>query len=221
MRVGSENPQERTKVRALPTRSLITDYCLLITSLLLAGCATGPAGRHVDFSNYEAVVGAASDPETAGAKFIERMRTRARVEPVSTRKGPLGEFPAFVVTYLDRSGRAPAYLHFAWVAMGGKTYQLIGLAPEMHRETLKNAALSLRPLTDVERSTVTGKRLRIVAARQGERLENLSARTGNSWSPAYTALANALDVEAALREGQLIKIARTEPTRPGSLITDH
>ncbi len=66
-----------------------------------------------------------------------------------------------------------------------------------------------------------GVGVRIVAARQGERLENLSARTGNSWSPAYTALANALDVEAALREGQLIKIARTEPTRPGSLITDH
>jgi len=91
----------------------------------------------------------------------------------------------------------------------------------MHRETLKNAALSLRPLTDAERSTVTGKRLRIVAARQGERLENLSARTGNAWSPPYTALAKELDVEAALREGQLIKIARTEPACLGTLITNH
>ena len=54
--------------------------------------------------------------------------------------------------------------------MGGKTYQLIGLAPEKHRETLRNAALSLRPLTEVERGAVTGKRLRIVAARSGERL---------------------------------------------------
>lgn len=160
------------------------------------------------------IAGAASDPEALGAKLIERMRTKARVEPVSSRKGSLGEFPAFVVTYLDRSGRAPAYLHFAWVAMGGKTYQLIGLAPDAHRETLRNAALSLRPLTDIERSTVTGKRLRIVAAREGERLENLSARTGNAWSPAYTALANGLDVEGTLRQGQLIKIARTEPARP-------
>jgi predicted Zn-dependent protease len=157
------------------------------------------------------MAGAASDPEAAGAKLIERMRTKARVEPISTRKGSLGEFPAFVVTYLDRSGRAPAYLHFAWVAMGGKTYQMIGLAPEKHREALKNAALSLRPLTEVERGTVTGKRLRIVAAREGERLENLSARTGNAWSPSYTAIANGLDVEKPLREGQLIKIARTEP----------
>jgi predicted Zn-dependent protease len=159
------------------------------------------------------IAGAASDPEATGAKFVERMRTKAGVEPVSTRKGSLGEFPSFVVTYLDRSGRAPAYLHFAWVAMGGKTYQLIGLSPETHREALRNAALSLRPLTDVERSAVTGKRLRIVAARAGERLENLSARTGNVWTPAYTALANGMEVEGALREGQLIKIARTEPVR--------
>ena len=167
------------------------------------------------------VAGAASDPEAAGAKLIERMRTKARAEPVSTRHGPLGEFPAFVVTYLDRSGRAPAYLHYAWVVMGGKTYQLIGLSPETHREALKNAALSLRPLTEVERRAVTGKRLRIVAARPGERLENLSARTGNAWSPAYTALVNGLKVDADLREGQLVKIARTEPARPGSLSNDH
>jgi predicted Zn-dependent protease len=114
------------------------------------------------------------------------------------------------VTYLDRSGRTAAYLHFAWVAMGGRTCELIGLAPEKHRESLKNAALSLRPLTDVERGSVTGKRLRIAAARQGERLENLSARSGNVWSPAYTALVNGLDAEAALDGESLVKIAREE-----------
>ena len=156
------------------------------------------------------ITGAASNPEETGQKFIERMRAKARAEPVSTRKGTVGEFPAFVVTYLDRSGRTPAYLHFAWVAMGGKTCELIGLAPEKHRESLKNAALSLRPLTDVERGSVTGKRLRIAAARQGERLENLSARSGNVWSPAYTALVNGLDAEAALDGESLVKIAREE-----------
>ena len=160
------------------------------------------------------IAGAASDPEAAGTKLIERMRTQAGVEPVSTRRGPLGEFPAFVVTYLDRSGRAPAYLHYAWVVMGGNTYRLIGLSPETHREELRNAALSLRPLTGVERSAVTGKRLRIVTAREGERVETVSARTGNAWSPAYTAIANGLDVEGVLREGQLIKIARTEAACP-------
>jgi len=155
-----------------------------------------------------------SDPETTGEKFIEQMRVQARAEPVSKRKTSVGEFPAFVVTYLDRSGRSPVYLHFAWATMAGSTYQLIGLAPEKHRETLRDAALTLRPLTDAERRTVTGKRVRTVAARQGERLENVGARSGNVWSPAYTALVNGLTVDADLQEGQLVKIARAEPVRP-------
>jgi predicted Zn-dependent protease len=66
-------------------------------------------------------------------------------------------------------------------------------------------------MTEAERGVVTGKRLRIVAARRGERLEDLAARSGNAWSPAYTALANGLEVDASLSEGQLVKIARLEP----------
>jgi len=69
----------------------------------------------------------------------------------------------------------------------------------------------LRPITESERKMVTGKRLRIVAAHRSERLENLGARSGNAWSPAYTALANGLDPEATLSQGQVLKIARVEP----------
>jgi len=95
--------------------------------------------------------------------------------------------------------------------MGERTYQLIGLAPEQYREALRDAAHTLRPITEAERDGVTGKRLRIVAAHRGERLEHLAARSGNAWSPAYTALVNGLDAEATLSEGQLVKIARVEP----------
>ena len=87
---------------------------------------------------------------------------------------------------------------------------MVGLAPEQYRQTLRDAALTLRPLTEAESGSVTGKRLRIVAARRGERLEDLAARCGNAWSPAYTALANGLEVEATLSAGQLVKIARVE-----------
>jgi predicted Zn-dependent protease len=121
------------------------------------------------------LAGPATDPEVSGRKFIEKMRTKARTEPVSTRAATIGEYPVYVVTYLDRSGRTPVYLHYAWVAMRGNTYQLIGMGPEKHRELLRNAALTLRPLTEVERGAVTGKRLRMLAARAGERLENLAA----------------------------------------------
>ena len=157
------------------------------------------------------LAGSVGDAESTGQKFVEQMRARAKAEPVSAKKTTLGNFPAFLASYLDRSGRTPVYLHFLWVTMGEKTYQLIGVAPEQHRETLKNAALTLRPMTEAERAAVTGKRLRIVAARRGERLEDLGARSGNAWSPDFTALANGLDVNVTLSEGQLVKIARVEP----------
>lgn len=157
------------------------------------------------------VAGPAGDPQAIAARFIGQMRSRARVEPTSTRSAAVGDFPAWVVTYLDRSGRVPTYLHFAWVTMGGHTFQMIGLAPEAHRETLKNAALSLRPLTEVERRAVTGKRLRFVAARKDERLEELGARAGNVWPPAYTAVVNGWDLGQPLEAGRLVKIAREEP----------
>jgi len=153
----------------------------------------------------------APDPETPGQEFVQQMRARAKIEPASARKTTLGNFPAFQATYIDRSGRTPVYLHFLWVTMAEKTYRLIGLAPEQYRQTLRDAALTLRPMTESERGMVTGKRLRIVAAHRGERLEDLGARSGNVWSPAYTALANGLDAETTLSKGQLVKIARVEP----------
>jgi predicted Zn-dependent protease len=160
------------------------------------------------------VAGPEAEPEAVGQKFIEKMRRTAGTEPVTTRKMNIGAYPAFVATYLERSGRPPTYLHLAWVAMAGHTYQLIGLAPEQYRETLRNAAFTLRPLTDVERRSVTGKRLRIVAASDGEHLSELNARTGNVWPPDYTAMVNGLESAAPLAAGRLIKIAREESIGP-------
>ena len=94
--------------------------------------------------------------------------------------------------------------------MAGQTFQLCGLASEKHRTTLRDAALSLRPMTQLERQAVTGKRVRIVEAKEGERLEELGARTGNVWTPGYTALVNGVKAETPLRAGQPIKIARQE-----------
>jgi predicted Zn-dependent protease len=94
---------------------------------------------------------------------------------------------------------------------------LTGLAPEKYRETLRQSALSLRPLTALERGAVTGKRLRVVTARAGERFEELGARCGNVWSPTYTALVNGLNPDTVLDGGRLLKTAREERWEPKPL----
>jgi predicted Zn-dependent protease len=163
-----------------------------------------------------AVIGLAgkdADPDKVADLFISDMKREQKVEPTAVKSVEFGDWHGKLVTYIDTTGREPMVLHFLWVRMGTMTYQLIGLGPERYRELLKATALSLRPMTEEERRSVTAKRLRLVEARAGETLAELGQRAGNSWSPAYTALVNNLPADRPLEAGQWVKISHEEPYR--------
>jgi len=103
------------------------------------------------------------------------------------------------------------HMHFLWVAARGLIYQMVGLAPDQHREVLRQAALSFRSLTPAERASITETRLRVVAAREGETLAQLSRRTQDQWKPETTAVVNEIQPGTSLKQGQLIKIAVRQP----------
>jgi len=150
-------------------------------------------------------------PDVAGQAFVRKMRTEAKIDPISIRTEPHQGMPVYMATYLDNSGRQPFSMHFVWASMGGTTYHLVAIGLEKHQDALRNAALSLRPLSTAERQAITGKRLRTATAKDGETLTQFSARTRNAWSEAYTAIANGLDPKKPLTEGRLLKIAVEEP----------
>jgi len=75
----------------------------------------------------------------------------------------------------------------------------------------ERVADSMRPLAASERRGITGLRLAITQARQGETLAQLGQRAGNRWSLDETALANALPRDARLESGRLVKIAVSAP----------
>jgi len=102
-------------------------------------------------------------------------------------------------------------MHFLWVAYRGLLYRFIGLAPERYRPLLKDTALSFRPLTPNERASIRETRLRVVPAESGESLARLSARTGNEWTVALTAVVNGIDQESRLKDGLRVKIAVSQP----------
>ena len=103
------------------------------------------------------------------------------------------------------------HMAFLWVAYRKVVYRFIGLAPEKYRENLRSSALSFRPITAKEKSSITERRLRVVAARESESLELLSQRTGNVWPLKATAVVNGIDKDRPLKKGQLIKIAVPKP----------
>ena len=62
-----------------------------------------------------------------------------------------------------------------------------------------------------KRSGIKEMRLRIVTAKAGETLSQLSVRENNALKMEYTAAINGIDADKPLRAGQLIKIARLKP----------
>ncbi len=151
-----------------------------------------------------------AEPEQLGQAFITKLQQKHKSEPVEARAVQAGQWPGYLVTLAESERRQTTYMHLLWVKMQKLTYQLIGVGADQYRPTLKQAALSLRPLSAEERNGITSLRLRLAAAKAGETLADLSERTGNAWKPDYTAVINNIPVDRKLQAGELIKIARRE-----------
>ncbi len=149
-----------------------------------------------------------------GARLLEK--TSERTDIVSrTSLTTIGALPA-ARTQLSVEGKA--MLDLAWIAHGGLIYQIGGLATTKQFDAMKpvfeKVASSFRSLTQSERAGITETRIRLVAGRDGESIEDLRQRSGSAWSNEEIAVSNSLSVSDSIRQGQLVKIAKTETYIP-------
>jgi predicted Zn-dependent protease len=151
------------------------------------------------------------EPWEAAGVFERALYDQYRVKPTRSESVKIGTFPAHLLLYTDTSGKEPMHMAFLWVVYRNTVYRFIGLAPEKYRENLRSSALSFRPLTAGEKSSITERRLKIVIAKANESLSRLSKRTGNVWPVEVTAVVNGIDQGKPLKKGQLIKIAVSRP----------
>jgi predicted Zn-dependent protease len=173
------------------------------------------------------VVAAAPDQETAvlfravatgddpleGARRVEKATKLPVVAKTQTLK--INGLPA-AHTQLEVEGKVGVDL--TWIAHRKVVYQVVGLAAKPRfaaaQPTFTAVARSFRPLTAAERAGVTEARLRLVTARAGETIDALATRVKSAWTKEEVAIANGLAVGDRLRDGQLIKVTRTEPYTP-------
>jgi predicted Zn-dependent protease len=117
---------------------------------------------------------------------------------------------------VERRGKT---LVVTWLARRGLLYRLTGAASseayETHRARFASFAGSLRGLRRSEREQILETRLRVRRVDAGETLPALLERHGSNWTATQTALANALDPQAPLVEGQLLKLAIPQRYRGG------
>ena len=116
-----------------------------------------------------------------------------------------------------RDGRVA--LDLTWIAHGGHLYRITGAtAPadaEAMRPSFRATADSFGPLSAGERSSIQELRLDVVAARSGEGLQQLLARTSSTWTAETASIANGIEPTATLHAGDPIKVAvkHTYPAR--------
>ncbi len=167
------------------------------------------AGKHPEAAETYAILQLAGDGDdpAAGARadgIDEERLAQARRLQVSG-------LPALRWTTRSRGHG----VDLTWIAHGGRVYRVAGVAPETRFEAalpqLRAVAESFRPLRPDDARRIRALRLRIRRARGGEALPALLERSGSAWPPAQVAVANALEEGARLREGQLVKVAVSEP----------
>jgi len=102
-------------------------------------------------------------------------------------------------------------LDMTWLAHQGRVYQITGVTSlkdfSAFQDTFFETAHTFRPLSNAERANIKVARLSVAKAREDETLGALIDQTGGIWSSAETAVANGIEEDEALLEGQLIKVA--------------
>ena len=158
------------------------------------------------------LVGKGSDPEAAPRAY--QQNAKIDLAPGAERL-MVGGLPAIHATTTARTRDGRVALDLTWIAHAERIYRVIGATPPdgaaAAKPFFRATVESFRPLTASERAGIRETRVRIVAARAGEGLADVLARTRSTWTVETAAVANGLDATARLRPAKLVKVAVAEP----------
>ena len=177
--------------------------------------ANSPAAAGAVAPNEAAVVllqvtGNGDDP-VAGARADGL--TEEQVKAV--RRLRISALPAAAITASTRDG---THVALTWVAHRARIFRVTGLCDRAdwprYREEFERVAASFRPLRPEDQGRITESRLRIRPARPGERIAQVLARGGATWSAAQAAVANGIATERQLEPDWPVKVAVSERYRP-------
>jgi len=151
-----------------------------------------------------------SDPDSLGKAFAEQLRKRYNMIPEKSESLDINGYPAYVVAITDNSGTQPVYIQIYWLKVGDIIFDVLGMSYLKHSQTISEAVISVRPLTEDERQNITYLKVEFSNVEEGESIDTFSERTENKWDDKNTVLKNGLKNNQELKEKQLLKIAVKE-----------
>ncbi|MEM9303083.1 MAG: M48 family metalloprotease [Pseudomonadota bacterium] len=153
------------------------------------------------------------DPAQLGESLVEKMSEKGEMVPAEARRVTIGtaKWPAYLVRFEDATGDETVNIYYLFVTNPEMTFTVIGFGADRYRDVLQGAALSMRNLTEEERESIAGLRVRIVEAQASESLDALAERSDSVVSAQAIAVINGLDAGGELPTGQAVKVILREP----------
>ena len=182
----------------------------------LAVGAAAPDGKAEVVLRYQ---GQGTDAREAANGFLAETAKHARLEVARLDAIDLNGRAAVHAIVVLRAPTGVATLDLTWIVHGGAVYLLTGAVEkrytDSHRALFAAVAESFASLDANQRAGIRETRLRLRTAHAGESLAAFGRRTASAWAPRELAAANGLPEDAVLREGELLKVAISQPYRPG------
>jgi predicted Zn-dependent protease len=184
--------------------------------------AVGARSPNRDAMIFAIVEGPGEDAHEGAKTFIEKHGEEYGVEVQAEGAVKVGEIDAWRMQTLGFMQGTRVAADLTFVPFGGLIYRLTVVTPPRSADKYmgrgRASVRSFGPITLKERQAVVVTRLRVVPAVAGESLSELSKRSGNDYGIQETAVLNGLFADARLSEGQLVKIARSQPyvSKPAS-----
>ncbi len=150
-------------------------------------------------------------PKEAGEKFLEKIDSQFKSNITYAKEYEVNGKKGFLISFVEESKHEKMYAYILWLPQGNKVFKLLGVAPIEYQSDLEVSAASLRTLTQAERTSIKQNFVKVVKAKKGETIEQLSRRTGNKLLVELTAVANDHKLSDKLSEGELIKIVLDKP----------
>lgn len=171
--------------------------------------AVGAYSRRRDAQIFLEHLGAGQDVEAAASEHVAEL-SEAGFRLAEAQRLTIGKFDAFRV-----QGTLPGVrVMMTYINRDGVIYRFTAAAPgaafDRYKGSLLNVPRSLRALKPGERRQIREMRLRVATALGGERIAELSERTGNRWTVQETAVMNGFSVDRIFEAGELVKIAVLE-----------
>ena len=146
--------------------------------------------------------------------LAQNMPEDAGVEPAEERTLTVGNWPAKILRYDDTSAEKTVSPYYMLVQSPQQKFMLMAMGYEEFRDVLGAAALSLRPLTAVEKNSRGGLRMRVTEVEVGELLSSLNVRVNSKWPLPLAAAVNGLAAVNGPIKGWPIKYSQTERYAP-------